>query len=34
MGTHHVMKDGTAYSVTGGTALLDGTKFHLGGVKP
>ena len=31
MGTHHVMKDGTAYSVTGGTTLLDGTKFHLGG---
>ena len=31
MGTHHILKDGTAYSVTGGTILLDGTKFHLGG---
>ena len=32
MGTHHILKDGTLYSVTGGTTLTNGVKYQIGGV--
>ena len=32
--SHKTIIAGTSYDITGGTALLNGTKFHLGGVKP
>ena len=31
MGTHHILKDGTLYSVTGGTTLRNGVKYQIGG---
>ncbi len=31
MGTHHILKDGTLYSVTGGTTLTNGVKYQIGG---
>ena len=31
---HKTIIAGTSYDITGGTVLLDGTKFHLGGAKP
>lgn len=29
--SHKTIIAGTSYDVTGGTVLLNGTKFHLGG---
>lgn len=29
--SHKTMISGTSYDITGGTVLLDGTKYHLGG---
>ena len=31
MGTHHTLITGTAYAVTGGTDLTNGTKYQIGG---
>lgn len=31
MGTHHILKDGTAYAIAGGTDLVNGTKYQIGG---
>lgn len=31
MGTHHILKDGTAYAIKGGTDLVNGTKYQIGG---
>lgn len=31
MGTHHILRDGTSYSVTGGTTLRNGVKYQIGG---
>lgn len=33
MGTHHILKDGTSYAISGGTALMNGTKYQIGGVE-
>lgn len=33
MGTHHTLINGTAYAVTGGTDLVNGTKYQIGGVE-
>ena len=30
---HKVLINGTAYDATGGTPLVNGTKFQMGGVK-
>lgn len=30
---HHILKDGTSYAVSGGAALVNGTKYQIGGVK-
>lgn len=32
MGTHHILKDGTAYAIKGGTDLIAGTSYQIGGV--
>lgn len=32
--SHKTIIAGTSYDITGGTVLLNGAKFHLGGVKP
>ena len=32
--SHKTIIAGTSYDITGGTVLLNGTKLHLGGVKP
>lgn len=31
MSTHHTLIDGTAYAISGGSALKDGTKYQIGG---
>lgn len=31
MGTHHILKDGTAYAIKGGTDLIAGTSYQIGG---
>lgn len=31
MATHHILKDGTSYAIKGGTDLVNGTKYHIGG---
>lgn len=31
MGTHHILKDGTSYAISGGTDLIDGTSYQIGG---
>lgn len=31
MGTHHILKDGTSYAIKGGTDLIAGTSYQLGG---
>ena len=31
MGTHHILKDGTAYTIKGGTDLIAGTSYQIGG---
>lgn len=33
MGTHHTLINGTAYAVTGGTDLVNGTKYQIGGAE-
>ena len=33
MGTHHILKDGTAYAIKGGTDLIAGTSYQIGGVE-
>lgn len=33
MGTHHILKDGTSYAIKGGTDLVNGTKYQIGGVE-
>lgn len=33
MGTHHTLINGTAYAITGGTDLVNGTKYQIGGVE-
>lgn len=33
MGTHHILKDGTAYAISGGTDLVNGTSYQIGGVE-
>lgn len=32
--SHKTIIAGTSYDITGGTVLLNGIKFHLGGAKP
>lgn len=34
MGTHHILKNGTSYSVTGGTTLRNGVKYQIRGGGP
>lgn len=31
MATHHILKDGTSYAVNGGSGLVNGTKYQIGG---
>ena len=31
MGTHHILKDGTSYDIKGGTDLIAGTSYQIGG---
>lgn len=31
MTTHHILKDGTSYAVSGGSDLVNGTKYQIGG---
>ena len=31
MGTHHILKDGTSYAISGGTDLIAGTSYQIGG---
>lgn len=31
MGTHHILKDGTSYAIKGGTDLIAGTSYQIGG---
>lgn len=31
MGTHHILKDGTSYAISGGTGLIAGTSYQIGG---
>ena len=31
MGTHHILKDGTSYAIKGGTDLIVGTSYQIGG---
>ena len=31
MGTHHILKDGTSYAIKGGTGLIAGTSYQIGG---
>jgi hypothetical protein len=31
MGTHHILKDGTSYASKGGTDLIAGTSYQIGG---
>lgn len=31
MATHHILKDGTAYAISGGTDLVNGTSYQIGG---
>lgn len=31
MGTHHILKDGTSYAIKGGTDLITGTSYQIGG---
>ncbi len=31
MGTHHILKDGTSYAISGGTDLVNGTSYQIGG---
>lgn len=31
MATHHILKDGTSYAISGGTDLANGTKYQIGG---
>ena len=31
MGTHYILKDGTADAVKGGTDLIAGTSYQIGG---
>lgn len=31
MATHHTLISGTAYKITGGSALISGTKYQIGG---
>jgi len=31
MGTHHILKDGTSYTIKGGTDLIAGTSYQIGG---
>ena len=33
MGTHHILKDGTSYAINGGTGLIAGTNYKIGGVE-
>lgn len=31
MGTHHILKDGTSYAISGGTDMIAGTSYQIGG---
>lgn len=31
MGTHHILKDGTSYAISGGTDLIAGTSYQIWG---
>ena len=31
MATHHILKDGTSYAINGGTGLIAGTNYKIGG---
>lgn len=31
MGTHHILKEGTSYAIKGGTGLIAGTSYQIGG---
>ena len=31
MATHHILKDGTSYAISGGSDLVNGTKYQIGG---
>lgn len=33
MGTHHTLINGTAYAIKGGTDLIAGTSYQIGGVE-
>lgn len=33
MGKHHTLINGTAYAITGGTDLVNGTKYQIGGAE-
>lgn len=33
MATHHTLISGTAYKITGGSVLIAGTKYQIGGVR-
>lgn len=33
MGTHHTLINGTSYAIKGGTDLIAGTSYQIGGVE-
>lgn len=33
MSTHHILKDGTSYAVSGGNDLIAGTSYQIGGAE-
>lgn len=33
MATHHILKDGASYAISGGTDLVNGTKYQIGGAE-